>query len=181
MRLWPPTFMNGLQNSINGVDIPETEGSNANKAQALQDTLSGLLGGGASADQGASGGGTTGGSAGGGRAPGPGPSGGGGAGPGGSGGSDGGQGTPGGRSQMETCGKDTAPPAPDRDDHKDRAKSKDHVDSGTNGGGNGTITGTMPASQNNPCDGNGPKDHKGCPPCDLAKLIDQILNFFGGK
>lgn len=61
MRLWPPTFMNGLQNSFNGTDIPETEGSNANKANALQDTLGGVLGGGPSADQGASGGGISGG------------------------------------------------------------------------------------------------------------------------
>lgn len=180
MRLCPPNYMNGLQNSFNGNEIPATQGSNANLAQALQDCLGGVLGGGASAGQGASGGGTTGGSGSGARAPGPGPNGGGGAGGGASGGADGGQGTPGGRSQPGSCGVDTDPPAPDRDDNKNRSNSRDHLNGGTNGGNNGAETGNMPGDENNPCTGGGDKDVKGCPPCDVRKLLDLLLNLLGG-
>ena len=147
IRMWPPTFTNGLQNSINGNDIPNAEGSNLNKAQALLDTEDGLLGGGPTANQGAGGGGINGGAPNGASSPG------GGTGPGGSGGLEGGQGTPGGRTTMGTCGKSTEPPAPDPQDPYNRGASKDQMNSGGNAGSNGQYGANMPGDTNQTCNG----------------------------
>lgn len=184
MRLWPPTMTNGdLSNSMNGNDVPNTEGSNMNVAQALQDTMSGLLGGGPSADQGGSGGGMSGGAGSSSQAPGPGPNGGGGAGGGSSGGADGGQGTPGGRTTRGACGKHTTTPAPDRDDGLLRAPIVDWISFGGNAGDNSTHTTTMPATDNSTCEGGHDKDVPallGCPPCDGKQLQQKISENFGG-
>ncbi|MBX3172491.1 MAG: hypothetical protein KF760_34125 [Candidatus Eremiobacteraeota bacterium] len=169
MRLWPPTFTNGIHNSLHGNEIPHAEGANLNKALALLETEGGLLGGGPSADQGAGGGGVSGGGGNGARAPGPAPSGGGGAGPGSSGGVDGGAGTPGGRSTTGTCGKTTDPPAPDPEDPLNRGVSGDRLNLGGNGGTNIHYSGTMPAELNQTCNGTGKGTdaQKGCPPCEI--------------
>lgn len=170
MRLWPPPFGTGnILNSFDGVDIPNTVGSNLNRATALQDAVGGVLGGGPTADQGGSGGGMTGGAGDNARAPGPGPNGGGGSGPnGGSGGSDGGAAPTGGRTTIDACGKKTTTPAPDADDGLNRSPSPDTINNGGNGGNNATLTFPMPAEKLNSCTGGTGTlpAPKGCPTCE---------------
>ena len=165
MRLWPPPFGTGnILNAFDGVDNPNTVGSNLNIANALQGAVGGVLGGGPTADQGGSGGGMTGGAGNNARAPGPGPNGGGGAGPnGGSGGSDGGAAPTGGRTTRDACGKSTPPPSADGDDGLNRSPSPNTINNGGNAGSNATDTTPMPGVAQNPCLGG-----SGSPPVPLG-------------
>ena len=170
MRLWPPPFGTGnIFNSFDGVDIPNTVGANLNMANALVDTVGGLLGGGPTVDQGASAVGISGGAGCGARAPGPAPNGGGGAGPSGSsGGSDGGAGAVGGGFTPDTCEKTTDPPAPDPDDAHNRGRNSNSQSAGGNSGGNGTTSSPMPGGFYNTCQGGegGAGNQLNCPDCE---------------
>jgi len=151
------------------VDIPNTVGANLNMATALVDSVGGLLGGGPTVDQGASGGGISGGAGCGARAPGPAPNGGGGAGPGGSSGNaDGGAGAVGGCFTPDTCETTSTPPASDPDDVHNRGASSNSQSTGGSSGSNGAVPYPMPASYYNTCQGGSGEVQNplGCPDCE---------------
>lgn len=173
MRLWPPPFGTGnIFNSFDGVDIPNTVGANLNMANALVDSVGGLLGGGPTVDQGASAGGISGGAGSGARAPGPAPNGGGGAGASGSsGGSDGGAGPVGGGFTPETCEKITDTPPSDPDDVHNRGAGSNSQSAGGNSGGNGALPYPMPAGFHNTCQGGSGNvpNPLGCDDCEARR------------